>query len=54
MTNYAGFDAVSKWVLFVNMWVGRLEVVTVLIFLQPQVWRVARWRSPERSREAAV
>jgi trk system potassium uptake protein TrkH len=54
MTNYAGFDAVSKWVLFVNMWVGRLEVVTVLIFLQPQVWRIARWRGPERSREAAA
>ena len=44
MSSYADFDPISKLVLFVNMWVGRLEVMTVLIFLQPQVWRVARWR----------
>ena len=49
MASYAGFDPVSKVVLFVNMWVGRLEVMTVLIFLQPQVWRVAHWREVGRT-----
>ena len=44
MATYADFDPISKWVLFVNMWVGRLEVMTVLIFLQPGVWRGAHWR----------
>jgi len=48
MANYADFDPVSKWVLFVNMWVGRLEVITVLIFLQPQVWRRTHWRGSDR------
>ena len=47
MASYADFDTISKGVLFVNMWVGRLEVMTVLIFLQPQLWRVARWRDSE-------
>jgi len=45
MASYADFDVVSKLVLFANMWIGRLEVMTVLVFLQPQVWRVARLRS---------
>ncbi len=49
MASYAEFDPISKWVLFVNMWVGRLEVMTVLIFLQPQVWRTAHWRGSERA-----
>ena len=47
MNSYADFDTISKGVLFVNMWVGRLEVMTVLIFLQPEVWRTARWRDSE-------
>ncbi len=44
MDTYAEFNSFSKWVLFVNMWVGRLEVMAVLIFLQPGVWRGAHWR----------
>ena len=44
METYAEFNSFSKWVLFVNMWVGRLEVMAVLIFLQPGVWRGAHWR----------
>ena len=44
MGTYAEFNSFSKWVLFVNMWVGRLEVMAVLIFLQPGVWRGAHWR----------
>jgi len=28
------------------MWIGRLEVLTVLALLRPEVWRMARWRLP--------
>lgn len=48
MATYADFDPLSKWVLFINMWVGRLEVMTVLVFLQPQIWRNAHWHTFER------
>jgi trk system potassium uptake protein TrkH len=44
MGNYAGFPLISKVILFLNMWIGRLEVITVLVFLQPAVWRAARLR----------
>lgn len=44
MASYADFDVFSKLVLIANMWIGRLEVMTVLVFLQPDVWRVARLR----------
>ncbi len=54
MAAYADFDPVSKWVLFVNMWVGRLEVMTVLVFLQPQIWRQAHWHSFTRERPARL
>ena len=54
MASYADFDPLSKWVLFVNMWVGRLEVMTVLIFLQPGVWRGAHWRRFAHQTEEVV
>ena len=54
MAAYADFDSVSKWVLFVNMWVGRLEVMTVLVFLQPQIWRSAHWHGFSRGRHAQI
>jgi Trk-type K+ transport system membrane component len=34
---------VSKVVLTAAMWIGRLEVLTVLALLRPEVWRMARW-----------
>jgi trk system potassium uptake protein TrkH len=52
MASYADFDPVSKWVLFINMWVGRLEVMTVLVFIQPQIWRRAHWHGFSRESEA--
>jgi trk system potassium uptake protein TrkH len=42
MGSYASLPFLSKVVLFLNMWIGRLEVITVLVFLQPAVWRAAR------------
>jgi Trk-type K+ transport system membrane component len=26
-----------------EMWIGRLEILTVLVLLHPEVWRTARW-----------
>jgi trk system potassium uptake protein TrkH len=42
MANFADLHPVSKLVLFVNMWVGRLEVMTVFVILQRNVWRGTR------------
>jgi trk system potassium uptake protein len=43
MGSYADLHPVSKIVLTLAMWVGRLEVVTVLALLRPEVWRMVRW-----------
>ena len=39
MANFADLHPVSKIVLTLAMWIGRLEVVTVLALLRPEVWR---------------
>jgi trk system potassium uptake protein len=44
MASYADLHPISKIVLTLAMWVGRLEVVTVLALLRPEVWRMVRWR----------
>jgi trk system potassium uptake protein TrkH len=45
MANYAHLHPLAKTLLFFTMWIGRLEVMTVLVFLQPHVWRMARYGS---------
>jgi trk system potassium uptake protein TrkH len=45
MGNFAGLHPVSKVVLTVEMWIGRLEVLTVLVFFRLDAWRSARWRA---------
>ena len=45
MGSFADLHPVSKVVLTLEMWIGRLEVLTVLVLLQPEIWRTARWRS---------
>lgn len=42
MGTYAGLPSAAKVLLFANMWIGRLEVMTVLVLLQPEVWKSAR------------
>ena len=42
MSSFADLHPVSRLVLTGAMWVGRLEVVTVLVLLRPEVWRMAR------------
>ena len=46
MANYGGLHPASKIVLTLAMWIGRLEVLTVLALLRPEVWRNAHWRGP--------
>lgn len=43
MGNFAGFSATGKCVLTFAMWIGRLEILTVLALLHPHVWRNLRW-----------
>ena len=47
MSSYAGLHPASKLTLIAAMWIGRLEVVTVLALLRPEVWTGAHWRGIE-------
>ena len=42
MAHFGDLHPVSKVVLTAAMWIGRLEVLTVLALLRPEVWRLAR------------
>jgi trk system potassium uptake protein TrkH len=44
MGHYADLHPVSRLVLTLEMWIGRLEVLTVLVLVRAEVWRSARWR----------
>jgi trk system potassium uptake protein TrkH len=44
MGHFGDLHPVSKIVLTLEMWIGRLEVLTVLVLLRSEVWRSARWR----------
>ncbi|MCH2101057.1 MAG: TrkH family potassium uptake protein, partial [Planctomycetes bacterium] len=44
MGNFSNFDPPEKLVLTLAMWIGRLEIVTVLALLHPDVLRRLRWR----------
>jgi len=43
MGSFADLHPLSKFVLTVEMWIGRLEVLTVLVLMRSEVWRSARW-----------
>ncbi len=43
MGNYADFPVLSKMILTVAMWVGRLEIVAVLALLHPHVWKTLQF-----------
>jgi trk system potassium uptake protein TrkH len=44
MASFADLHPISKVVLTLEMWIGRLEVLTVLVLLRFEVFRSARWR----------
>jgi trk system potassium uptake protein TrkH len=39
MGNFAGFTTIGRVLLFIAMWIGRLEILTVLALFHPHVWR---------------
>jgi trk system potassium uptake protein TrkH len=43
MANFESLHPVSKIVLTLEMWIGRLEVLTVLVLFRFEAWRAARW-----------
>jgi trk system potassium uptake protein TrkH len=45
MSSFADLHPVSKVVLALLMWIGRLEVLTVLVFFRLEAWRAARWKA---------
>jgi trk system potassium uptake protein TrkH len=45
MAHFGDLHPASKIVLTGAMWIGRLEVLTVLALLRPEVWRMARLSS---------
>jgi trk system potassium uptake protein TrkH len=47
MASFARLHTSSKWVLIGAMWMGRLELMTVLVLLRPEVWGGASWRRAE-------
>jgi trk system potassium uptake protein TrkH len=58
MENYAFFSAPSKLLLAIGMWIGRLEIVTVIALLHPHVWRHLQWRgkagAPESGESVSI
>ncbi len=43
MGHYGDLHPVSRVTLTLAMWIGRLEVLPVLVILRPEVWRASRW-----------
>ena len=43
MANYADLHPISRIALTLAMWIGRLEVLTVLVILRPEAWRSGQW-----------
>jgi trk system potassium uptake protein TrkH len=43
MGHFGNLHPVSKVVLTLEMWVGRLEILTVLVLFRSEIWRSARW-----------
>jgi trk system potassium uptake protein TrkH len=43
MASFADLHPVSRIVLTLEMWIGRLEVLTVLVLFRWEIWQSARW-----------
>ncbi|MGE0192307.1 MAG: TrkH family potassium uptake protein [Planctomycetota bacterium] len=49
MGSFAGYSPLAKAVLVVAMWLGRLEVMTVLALVGREAWRGVHWRDAPRA-----
>ena len=47
MGNFSDLSPIAKLILTISMWVGRLEIVTIMALLHPLAWRDARWSDPD-------
>ena len=47
MGSYAGFSSLGKVILTASMWLGRLEIVTVVALLHGHAWKHTTWGSPK-------
>jgi len=54
MGSYSFLSPQGKILLTISMWLGRLEIVTVLALFHPHVWRAIRMRAPTRVRSAGT
>ena len=45
MAHFGDLHPISRIVLTLAMWIGRLEVLTVLVILRPEAWRSGHWSS---------
>ncbi len=54
MGTYAHLSDFTKVLLSIAMWVGRLEIVTVIALLHPDVWKNMHWRSNRPARVDAT
>jgi trk system potassium uptake protein TrkH len=43
MANFADLHPISRIALTAAMWIGRLEVITVLVLFRAEAWRTSRW-----------
>ncbi len=50
MGNFSGLPILAKLILTFAMWIGRLEIVTVLALLHPHVWRNLQLKEHARPR----
>jgi trk system potassium uptake protein TrkH len=48
MVNFADLEPITRVVLMLTMWIGRLEVITVLVILRPEAWRAGRWSAASK------
>jgi trk system potassium uptake protein TrkH len=47
MGHFGDLHPISRIVLTLEMWIGRLEVLTVLVLFRAEAWRSARWRASD-------
>jgi trk system potassium uptake protein TrkH len=48
MIHYGDLHPASRVTLTLAMWIGRLEVLTVLVVLRPEAWRSGQWSADGR------
>jgi trk system potassium uptake protein len=54
MANYADLHPLSRFILTLAMWIGRLEVITVLAILRLEAWRSGHWSSAPAAARAGI